>query len=519
MRHAPGQLANGLHLLRLRELDLQVLVLGGVDEVDGQARKLAQGILQPACVKGRHQLASAGTGHAGLHVGGPHGAHDHLRQRRRNLAPVLLGHPLGEGLADQNLGMQPDELQESAVAFGDVALEVEQHDAHRRLVEQPMEADFRSAVAVVRGATGLVLPVGGGKHDGTAVGGPVAAVLGIGLYHPGLEGAGVAAPEGDLGGTTAFRSCSGPGVVAGNEFVEPPGDHFLGPNPQPPGQDQVGEQDAAFAVGGEKADRQQIKEIGQAGLFLTTDGIDFAAGGNVLGPPQGTASGHRADRQAPPFDSAGGAGAGSNGKFGAPPDPGFGVRFEALKRRHRLVASEGPADGIQGFDLAAAAGRGSHMEQAVEGRVGIDEGTIASDDQKAVRSVVGGRAEHPGGRVVGAGRAQGPGQKSKRRQGQAGHREGMNRVGRPRHVEHCRRTGENARQHHPQHWAAKPVRHSVGGIFQAVSGFCHHALRLRSIPSFAEPPFNDFYNSAAPIAQADRPLPGLPGAVGFPAGA
>jgi hypothetical protein len=36
MGDAAGELANGLHLLRLRELDFEILLLGDVDEMEGE---------------------------------------------------------------------------------------------------------------------------------------------------------------------------------------------------------------------------------------------------------------------------------------------------------------------------------------------------------------------------------------------------------------------------------------------------------------------------------------------------
>ena len=39
VRHAAGELTDGLHLLRLRELDLEVLLLGDVDEMQGKSTR------------------------------------------------------------------------------------------------------------------------------------------------------------------------------------------------------------------------------------------------------------------------------------------------------------------------------------------------------------------------------------------------------------------------------------------------------------------------------------------------
>ena len=44
MCYSASKLADGLHLLRLRELDLQVLLFGYIDEVEGEAiRRVSRG--------------------------------------------------------------------------------------------------------------------------------------------------------------------------------------------------------------------------------------------------------------------------------------------------------------------------------------------------------------------------------------------------------------------------------------------------------------------------------------------
>ncbi len=58
VRHAAGELTHGLHLLRLRELRLQRLLLGHVDQVDDN--RLVCGMIGAAGIHLRHGVASAG---------------------------------------------------------------------------------------------------------------------------------------------------------------------------------------------------------------------------------------------------------------------------------------------------------------------------------------------------------------------------------------------------------------------------------------------------------------------------
>jgi len=82
-------------------------------------------------------------------VGRARRAHHHFGQRGGDIAAVFLRDAVGERQSDQVFGIEADKFEEGPVAFGDIALQVEQHDTHRRFVEQPMQTDFRAHPAII----------------------------------------------------------------------------------------------------------------------------------------------------------------------------------------------------------------------------------------------------------------------------------------------------------------------------------------------------------------------------------
>ena len=367
--------------------------------------------------------------------------------------------------------MEADELQESPVAFGDVALQVQKHDPHRRLVEQPVEADFRPGLGL-RGLAVPGQPVGVAQHHRTAVGRPAAGIAAERLHHRRLEGAAVLAPKRHAAGEFALRHRVGTGAAAGpEEIAEGPGHHVLGRQAQPAAEGLVGVQDIVLPVGREKTGRQQVQEIGQVGFLLAADGVDLAPGGDVLDPPQGAAfgGGDGADRQAPPFH---GTGRRRDGDLGAAALAGRRAGRQALKLGFGLFAFEDPGDGVQGRHLAAAAGFRGHVKKVVKSQVGIDERPVGAGDQEAVAGIVGRRTEKPGHRIVGVVGPQGPGQAGQGGQRQAGNGKGEGGHLLPAQVQKRRHAGQRHGGDGPDHRPPRDGR-PVPVSFKAVFRSCH----------------------------------------------
>ena len=139
---AAGELAHRLDLLRMGELQLEPLLLGGVDQEGAQAGRLAAGLVAP---RGRQDGDAPGAA----------GELDIERRRRRGVGGGARQLVVGGGAVDgmDQLGERAafdDRRQdafghgaEGAVALLDAAGGIEQHDAERRLVDEAAQPLLR----------------------------------------------------------------------------------------------------------------------------------------------------------------------------------------------------------------------------------------------------------------------------------------------------------------------------------------------------------------------------------------
>src|SRR5690606_36298630 len=119
-------------------------------------------------------------------------AGDHLAERRFDVAPALARDQL-EQLAALRIGaLVAEQAAEGAVALGDLAVEIEQRDPDRRVLEDALEAPLREAERL--------LPFALGRQVADHRAGAQAAALGIddALADIGLERPALHAAQGDL---------------------------------------------------------------------------------------------------------------------------------------------------------------------------------------------------------------------------------------------------------------------------------------------------------------------------------
>ena len=151
MRYTPGKLPDRLHLLRLRELDLEVLLLGNVNEMKGQpvrrfcpgmgigGRRPLPGIVETAEEENQgfvarpnfDRLGIRGPGGGGCKLGG-------------NGLAVLGVKQVDYPPSFQRLRVNTEQLTKGAICLLDPPCSVEQRNAHRSIDETTAKALKRS---------------------------------------------------------------------------------------------------------------------------------------------------------------------------------------------------------------------------------------------------------------------------------------------------------------------------------------------------------------------------------------
>ena len=362
-------------------------MLGGVDEVQDQARHLAVGVLEAAGVRGRRHLGMAGRRHPHLEMRRAHGPHHHLGELRGHVGPVLEADPFGDRVPDVGVAMQAQKLEETAVAVGDPALEVEEHDPHRRLVEQPAQPPGHEGVRIVARQELA-------EHDGSGVIEASARVAVLRLHQEGGETRAALAPKAH--GAVRVRN---PGLafarLAGDDEIAERTAPDLGAfQVQPLGERLVGVDHAPVGVGREEPDRQAVQKIGQMLLLAAADRVELVARSHVLDPPKhepGTARPrghrHRRNRDAAPLHRAVPR---HHRDFGLRRNAGLGGLADAGELGRGLLAKgveqrQPAGDRIDAQDLALG-----RPQKLAECRVDVDEGAALGDRAALGVAVVGG---------------------------------------------------------------------------------------------------------------------------------
>ena len=146
VRDAAGELADRLHLLRLRELRLQRPLLGGVDRVHDRGLALARA-LHRRDVEARRARGVAGERR--LHLARLSAAVERRAHLRLEAAALALRHH-GEDRTLLAIAGAAEQAHEARVAVADPAFAVDGGDRHRRVVEEAREAHLGVAQRIAR---------------------------------------------------------------------------------------------------------------------------------------------------------------------------------------------------------------------------------------------------------------------------------------------------------------------------------------------------------------------------------
>ena len=136
MRHAAGELADRLHLLRLGELRLDLLLLGGVDEMQDEAA---------LAVAAHRQRGGFPVPKAQLDRPRGQRAVGRLGELGRDLGALGIGQEAHQRLADERRGLGAEECAERRIRLRKAPIAVNQRDADRSVSEEPLEALLRPA--------------------------------------------------------------------------------------------------------------------------------------------------------------------------------------------------------------------------------------------------------------------------------------------------------------------------------------------------------------------------------------
>ena len=290
MRHAAGQLADRLHLLRLREILLQRALLGRVERVEHHAARFARVLGRREEQARRGPAFDADVERRGIRL---------PRERRLDRATHGGGVPIGQAREDgaravRRLQRRRHELGESRVGALDLPLRVEHGDSHRRRVEEARETRFGGADILGRVLAGRTI-----EHERPRLAGLAVPRKGDAMDEPDRQPLAAAPLEVDV---DLFRA----------HLARPAGDHFeqrrAGPchelrqlHPagadlreivvEPAGERGVHECDHAALVGGEEAGGGVIQEIDDVLELLKDILVPLALARDVGDRPQGGALG------------------------------------------------------------------------------------------------------------------------------------------------------------------------------------------------------------------------------------
>ena len=298
---AAGELADGLHLLRLREILLQRALFGGVERID----RRAAGALLPRWGHEQAGGASVVAADRDVHgrdvaLGGDGVAHCAFQRR-----PVALEH----AVVDRPLAPVPTaqggrhHLQKGGVGLRDDAVGIGDRDGHRRGVEHPGEANLGGAEILARflarraadhqrarGAGQAVLP----ERDAVQQANGQALAAAALQVHVEALGAHLARTAGDAGeqGGAAARHEIGQGEAAGADL----GEIVV----QPGGQGGVHVTDVAVGAAGKEAGGGMVEEVDGVLEFLEDVLVALALAGDVGDAPQADVARTGYDERADP---------------------------------------------------------------------------------------------------------------------------------------------------------------------------------------------------------------------------
>ncbi|MGC4077406.1 MAG: hypothetical protein QM702_10310 [Rubrivivax sp.] len=395
VRHATGQLADGLHLLALGELRLELALLGHVEGVDVDALGVVAALFRARDVEAHGLVASAGQRRIdrldlGTGIGG--GADGGLEG-----VAARFGEQVDHGLAvDRLVATGPaEDATERSVCADDPAGLVEGSDGERSIVEEAREAYFGSAQGLlVVGALAAI------EHQRAGLAELALGEAGGAMHQAHRETGAVAADQvdvDDLGadlavGATAHQQA---GAVATHDVVELERARLeLGEVvAEPVGEGRVDVLHPAPRIGGEEAGRRVVEIVD--GALQLEEGVvlPFAVAGDVLDGPQhqrlvGVADdrqgadadavperlGRAAGRAAEPADDADVLAGGTTVARGAgqPVDRlgrlGLAGKQPGHRNRHAVgdAAGELAIVGVDVADLALAVGDQRAERQAVD---------------------------------------------------------------------------------------------------------------------------------------------------------
>ena len=291
MRDAAGELADELHLLLLGDLGLQLALRGGLERIDDGGFLVALGLFDRGDVEARETLVAGLAGERRIDRRDVALAERRLRDRGIERRPVARGGDRADraiALPAQHGMEQP---REQRIGAHDAAVAIDGRDRHRRVVEEPHEADLGGALrigAVVAGAIehqrarGAGPAVGAEREPVEQANRQRAAVAGlqIEVEHLGPDLAGCGAQRGQQRRAVAgdeVGQFEAAGADLGEVLVEPVGERG------------VEVDDVAFAIDGKEPGRRVIEIVDRVLQFLKDILLPLALAGDV---------GQRPDREA-----------------------------------------------------------------------------------------------------------------------------------------------------------------------------------------------------------------------------
>ena len=381
VRHAAGELSDRLHLLRLGELDLEVLLVGDVDEVQHETAVAAVAAAKARQKDDARLIPVALEPHID-----PAGGRRAIRRRGElghDLAPVVIVDKADQRLPNHIRRRRAEQLAERPVRLLQPALAIDQRDTNRRVGEEPLKAFARQTQRRLPFALRRQIA---DDRPGTQF----RPGTNDALSDPGLQDVPVPAAQRHLAALLALAASLKrikPGGLVGRrrrqEIMQPRAacDDFRRCAAEPLRERLIDEQKPAVAIDRVEADRRVIEKIDELVALVVDHRLHLVPRGDVLKIPE-TVAGPAGDWVDADIEPAG----------------RYAPRIAQRQRRYRPCPRRGPAAQPLEIGLRIRVGEGGGnalqgrfgklREQVVERRIGIGDAPVRRDDDLRVgRSV------------------------------------------------------------------------------------------------------------------------------------
>src|SRR6516165_4052054 len=288
MRDPAGELSDCLHLLRLGKLDLEVLLLGDVDKMQGKptppvktgGRCVSLDIVDPAEEQNNYPFARAGDSDLDrIAFAAPI---SRRRKLRGDTVAVFLVYQTDQLLPNQIPRCSAEQLTERAVRLFETTRTVEQRAADRRVGEKTLKPACQSERSVplplrCQVAHHRARAQFGARSD-DALSNPSwndAALASFEQYFPALRT--IAPTTEGIGGVRLSSWLRGYEIVQDRPACE----EFCGGGAEPSCQRLVDKTQTTIAIDGVEADRCIIKNVDQFISLIADRRFDFVAFSNI----------------------------------------------------------------------------------------------------------------------------------------------------------------------------------------------------------------------------------------------